>query len=144
MNDQILFRGFCPSLGVEIEGFPFITQKGEYQILVTKDGVGSITVGAWNIKKETLSRFTGLKDSKGRKIFEGDLIKMKLEDSVEPEGFYWWEAEVKFVHGCWVLCQVGFDYSNKSLEDFTWLYPEAKFFNETAFQVAGNIYQLNY
>jgi len=69
----------------------------------------------FEINFETLCQFTGF-TYKDQKVFQGDTFKIKLEDSVEPEGFYWWEVEVKQHLGCWILAQIGHDYKGTPIE----------------------------
>ncbi len=79
------------------------------------------------VKPETVSQFTGFKTSKGQEIYEGDLIRQKLEDSFEPSGFYWWKAKVqRHPNGAWVLMQLRFDYSKSPFEEYTLLIKECK------------------
>jgi len=72
MNREILFRGKHISDGVWIYGVPvsnpFITC-----IFKLTDGLSELK--GFQVKPETVGRYTGLTDRNGRKIFEGDLIK---------------------------------------------------------------------
>ena len=58
----------------------------------------------------------------GQKIFHNDTFKVWLEDSVEKEGGYWWECYVEKFKGCWCLLQIGFDYSNSTLNEVELLF----------------------
>jgi uncharacterized phage protein (TIGR01671 family) len=51
------------------------------------------------VKKESVGQFTGLIDSKGNKIFEGDLVRIETEDGeyILNQG----ENEVKLIDGNW-------------------------------------------
>jgi uncharacterized phage protein (TIGR01671 family) len=76
---------------------------------------------------------TRLLDKNQKPIFEGDILRQWLEDNNEPEGGFWWEAEVKMINGCFHLCQLGFDYKD---ETPTFLYTDAHLS-----EIIGNIYE---
>jgi len=86
---------------------------------ITKEQIDShegIMIGKFiEFNPETLCQFTGF-TYKDQKVWQGDTFKIKLEDSVEPEGFYWWEVEVKQHLGCWILAQIGHDYKGTPIE----------------------------
>jgi len=82
----------------------------------------------------TEGRFTDLKDSFGTDIFEGDILTIKLEDNVEPDGFYFSKSVVVMVYGCWALHEIGFDYSSKRLDEMILLHDE-----ENEIKVIGNV-----
>jgi len=70
---------------------------------------------------------TGFTTADGEYIFEGDTFRQKLEDKMEPEGFFWWYCVVKrHENGAWVLCQIDFDYSNSPFEEYALLIDECK------------------
>lgn len=54
-------------------------------------------------------RYTPFCTAKGETLHIGDTVRKWIEDSVEPEGGYWWHATIEFHCGCLVLWQVGFD-----------------------------------
>ena len=80
-----------------------------------------------------LMQFTTYKDKNQKPIFEGDIVRQWLEDDNEPEGGFWWEAEVKFINGCFHLCELGFNYQD---ETPTFLYTDAHLC-----EIIGNIYE---
>jgi uncharacterized phage protein (TIGR01671 family) len=51
------------------------------------------------VETESVGQFTGLIDSKGNKIFEGDLVRIETEDGEYVLGKG--ENEVKFIDGQW-------------------------------------------
>jgi len=58
-------------------------------------------------------QFTGLHDSKGTPIYEGDRIRYSYPDKVEELGYGRCEGIVTFENGCFVVKQEGFDYEGK-------------------------------
>lgn len=73
------------------------------------------------VDPETIGQFTGFKDKNGNKIFEGQTVEEIVEDKVEESGFFVIKSKVAFAYGCWVVCEIGFDYSESEFEDFTLL-----------------------
>ena len=85
------------------------------------------------VRNNPLMINTGLFDKNQKPIFEGDIVRQWLEDDNEPEGGFWWEAEVKFIEGCFHLCELGFNYQD---ETPTFLYTDAHLC-----EIIGNIYE---
>lgn len=78
-------------------------------------------------------QFAGLQDINGKDIYDGDIAREWLVDTVEPEGGFWNYYEIKFEKGCFVCKEIGFTYEN---EEPTNLHKCA---NEIA--IIGNIYE---
>ena len=92
MNREIIFRGKRVDNGEWAQGFYFSYAVDVYscgEIIGAKDEHYIITPchedfnyeNTYEINKETIGQFTGLCDSKGNKLFEGDLMKLTSTDT---------------------------------------------------------------
>ena len=73
---------------------------------------------------DTVGEFTGLSDSSGRKIFEGDILKNTQNDGLYSEG------KVTFYNGCWYL-----EYFDHGYTNLHWA------LKSQALHVVGNIHE---
>lgn len=134
MNREIKYRGYC---GISKEwkyGFLVIDPIGTYRIY-WRPFIGA-TSNTWHyVSQSSVGQYTGRPDIKGTCIYEGYIVRQKLEDSVEPNGFFNCDSVVEMVEGCWVLSQVGFDYSKTPFSERCLLR------QADDIEVIGNIYE---
>lgn len=100
---ELLFRGFHPCNGPDtivvdgekvkgrwVEGYLYITHPGEYEIGGYCEEY-NIERYTYNVLPSTVGQYSGLDDSDGRKVFEGDILKFRDEPND-----YEWTGRIEF------------------------------------------------
>lgn len=110
---EILFRGKRIATNTWVEGSLLNYGDGDYDICAESDVPGELNKYA--VYPKTIGQYTGLKDKKGNKIFEGDIVKFG-----------------SFIPGAEeYMGEVNWDYS---------LFDEYKYVWDTKCEVVGNIH----
>lgn len=125
MMREILFRG---KFGNEWKyGFLSIEPKG----LVIKEPYKNESSNVWHIDADTVGQYTGMTDKNGKRIFEGDILKIKSYD-------YDYEYITQVYYSCHTLCVdiYGQDYDSTAIGFADDIWDE----DCCEIEVIGNIY----
>lgn len=102
MNREILFRAKKVDGGEWVEGY-VIQRYGAWFIYDIKNA-DTCRQNGYLVDSDTICRYTGLTDKKGRKIWENDIIKYHYGDYYAPVKF----GEYQSCFDSTTTCHVGF------------------------------------
>jgi len=99
MDREILFRGKRVDNGEWVKGYLVVCDK-HYYILTGKIDIinGFPQFEHYLVIPETVGQYTGLTDKRGKKIFDGDIVKFKHGGEFAEKGIYFRNYVVEYIN----------------------------------------------
>ena len=128
---EILFRGKSKDNGEWVQGFYVCAGGKLHYILIGKIHIvyGNVEFVKCIVDPSAIGQYTGLKDKRGQRIFEGDLVQAVLPKTTAQMGFTWPIMPVVFRDGTFGL-----------LDHRDEVTPFRSFAPRVTFEVLGNIH----
>jgi phage uncharacterized protein TIGR01671 len=138
----ITFRGKVKHDGRWVYGSLLVYGDGEHNIFEQRKH--NYKLDSYNVEPETVGQSTGLKDSIGREIFEGDIVMtyVYFTNEEEEDREFWRVGEVRFIAGGFHLTNcTNYDISSMKEKSDIQPSPKSKFsFPAYRSQLMGNIH----
>lgn len=87
---EILFRGKRIETGEWVDGNLFVSDTNARTYILCGSRTATID---WEVDPSTICQYTGLKDKKGKRIFEGNIIRWNDWNGDDQEGAVVWDPE---------------------------------------------------